>query len=108
MQVPLSHGSPFQLLVAVMLSAQSTDKKVNEVTPSLFARAPDAPSMASLDAATVEGLIKQVGLAPTKAKNVVAMSKLLVEKHNGQVPATAEELESLPGVGHKVGKRWGT
>lgn len=75
---------------------------MNEVTPALFAKAPDAASMAQLDPSEVESIIKQVGLAPTKAKNVVKMSQLLIDRHGGQVPNTMEELEDLPGVGHKT------
>ncbi|PNH10341.1 Endonuclease III, partial [Tetrabaena socialis] len=94
--IPLSHGSAFQLLVAVMLSAQSTDVKVNTVTPQLFARGPDAAAMAQLQVDEIEGIIRVLGLAPTKAKN------LLVEQHGGEVPASWEALEALPGVGHKT------
>ena len=99
---PLDHSDPFTLLVAVALSAQTTDKKVNEVTPALFAEAPDAASMAALPAETILGHIKQVGLAPTKSKNLKRMSELLVERHGGEVPASLEALEALPGVGHKT------
>ena len=81
---------------------QTTDKKVNEVTPALFAEAPCAETMAVRDPQVVEGLIKQVGLAPTKSKNVVKTAQMLVEKHSGMVPKTFEELEELPGVGHKT------
>lgn len=100
--IPLDHRDPFTLLVAVALSAQTTDKKVNEITPALFARAPNAKAMAALDESEILALIRQVGLAPTKAKNLRAMSRLLCERHGGQVPADAEALEALPGVGHKT------
>jgi endonuclease-3 len=100
--IPLDHTNHFQLLVAVMLSAQSTDKKVNEVTPALFAAAGDAAAMAALDVAAIEAAIKQVGLAPTKAKNVRATAQALLERHGGAVPRTFAELEALPGVGHKT------
>lgn len=100
--IPLDHRDPFTLLVAVLLSAQTTDARVNLVTPALFARAPDARAMAKLDPAEVLALIRSCGLAPQKAKNVVALSKILVEKHRGEVPRTFEELEALPGVGHKT------
>ena len=100
--IPLDHESAYQLLVAVMLSAQTTDKKVNEVTPSLFRRAPDAPAMAALPVETIRDLIRQIGLAPTKAKNLRAMSELLMERHDAQVPADMDALEALPGVGHKT------
>lgn len=100
--IPLDHQSAYQLLVAVMLSAQTTDKKVNEVTPSLFLQAPDAIKMADLEVEVIRDLIRQIGLAPTKAKNLRAMSQLLIERHAGQVPADMEALEALPGVGHKT------
>src|SRR5687768_5741485 len=99
--IPLEHEDPFQLLVAVVLSAQTTDARVNIVTPALFARAPDAASMAKLPVATILSHIKTCGLAPTKAKNLRALSQQLVEKHGGQVPADFAALEALPGVGHK-------
>ena len=100
--IPLDHASPYQLLVAVMLSAQTTDKKVNEVTPSLFRHAPDAPAMAELEVSLIRDLIRQIGLAPTKAKNLRAMSELLMERHDAEVPADMDALEALPGVGHKT------
>ncbi|MEM7609089.1 MAG: endonuclease III [Myxococcota bacterium] len=100
--VPLDHTDPFTLLVAVALSAQTTDKKVNEVTPALFAEAPTPAAMAALGADRIRELIRQVGLAPTKAKNLQRMSELLVERHGGDVPASLEALEALPGVGHKT------
>lgn len=99
---PLNHGNDFQFLVAVMLSAQTTDKKVNEVTPQLFERAANAAAMSKVDPTEVEQIIRTVGLAPTKSKNVVKMSQLLLERHDGVVPRTFEELEALPGVGHKT------
>ena len=100
--IPLDHRDAFTLLVAVVLSAQTTDARVNLVTPALFARAPDAASMARLDVAEIHDLIKTCGLAPSKARNVSALSKLLVERLGGDVPRTFEELEALPGVGHKT------
>ena len=99
--IPLDHGDPFQLLVAVMLSAQTTDARVNLVTPALFARAPDAAAMARLSPAEILGHIRTCGLAPTKAKNLQALAAQLVERHGGVVPADFEALEALPGVGHK-------
>ncbi|KAL0022049.1 hypothetical protein WJX77_010271 [Trebouxia sp. C0004] len=99
---PLLYQTPFQLLVAVILSAQTTDKKVNEVSPALFELAPDAARMANMEIAEVQELIRQVGLAPTKAKNICKMSKMLMEGHDGVVPQTFEALEQLPGVGHKT------
>jgi endonuclease-3 len=100
--IPLQHRDPFTLLVAVVLSAQTTDARVNIVTPALFARADTPAKMARLDVAEIHALIQTCGLAPAKAKNIAALSKLLVEKHGGKVPRTFEELEALPGVGHKT------
>jgi endonuclease-3 len=100
--VPLRHNSPFELLVAVMLSAQTTDKKVNEITPALFALAPDAAAMAATPVDQIRAIIRVVGLANGKSKNLVAMAGLLLERHGGLVPASFEALEALPGVGHKT------
>jgi endonuclease-3 len=100
--VPLDHQDPFTLLVSVLLSAQTTDKKVNEVTPALFAEAPDPESMAALPVEKILACIRTVGLAPTKAKNLKAMAALLVERHGGEVPKNMDALEALPGVGHKT------
>jgi endonuclease III len=99
---PLAHETPYQLLVATILSAQCTDARVNLVTPALFALAPDAHAMAKLKPREVLKLIKTCGLAKNKAKNIVAMSKLLVAKHDGIVPQSFEQLEELAGVGHKT------
>ena len=100
--VPLDHVDPFTLLVSVMLSAQTTDKKVNEVTPALFKMAPDPQTMAKLPVDRILAKIRTVGLAPTKAKNLKAMSQLLIERHGADVPADIDALEALPGVGHKT------
>lgn len=100
--IPLSHKDPYTLLCAVMLSAQTTDKKVNEVTPALFARASTPHEMAALSVEEITGLIRTVGLAPTKAKNLKALSEQLVRLHGGKVPADFAALEALPGVGHKT------
>ncbi|MBK8591588.1 MAG: endonuclease III [Sandaracinaceae bacterium] len=100
--IPLDHESPFTLLVAVLLSAQTTDKKVNQVTPALFAAANTPEAMAALPVETILEHIRQVGLAPTKARNIQALSELLVSRHAGVVPASFEALEALPGVGHKT------
>jgi len=100
--IPLQHGDPFTLLVAVLLSAQTTDKKVNEVTPALFALAPNAAAMARLSAAQIQDVIRSVGLAPQKAKALAATARLVAQQHGGEVPRTMEELEALPGVGHKT------
>lgn len=101
-EVPLQHRDAFTLLIAVMLSAQCTDARVNLVTPALFQAAPDAASMAALSWQEVREYIATCGLTETKAKRLVATSRLLVERHGGQVPSTFEELEALPGVGHKT------
>ena len=100
--VPLDHTDAFTLLVAVMLSAQTTDKKVNEVTPALFAVAPGPTQMAQMEVEDIRQLIRAIGLAPTKAKNLKRMSELLLERHGGEVPADIDALEDLPGVGHKT------
>ena len=100
--IPLDHHDPFTLLVSVLLSAQTTDKKVNEVTPALFSEAPDPESMAALPVDRILAHIRTVGLAPTKAKNLQAMARLLVERHGGRVPDDIDALEALPGVGHKT------
>lgn len=100
--IPLEHTDPFTLMVAVALSAQTTDKKVNQVTPELFAVAGTPQRMAKLEEFQIKELIKEIGLSNTKAKNLKRMAELLLEKHNGIVPQTYEELEALPGVGHKT------
>lgn len=100
--IPLEHSSPFTLLVAVLLSAQCTDERVNQVTPALFALANTAETMASQQAETVEAIIRPCGLAPRKSKAIVQLSRLLMEKHNGTVPKNMAALEELPGVGHKT------
>ena len=100
--IPLAHRDPFTLLVAVVLSAQTTDKLVNEVTPALFARAETPERMAALPVEEIRGLIHRIGLSGGKAKNLQRLSEILVEKHGGQVPRTMAELEELPGVGHKT------
>ncbi len=100
--VPLDHTNTFELLVAVLMSAQTTDLKVNQVTPALFAKANTPELMAQLPVETILNDIRQVGLAPTKAKNIRRLSELLVERHNGVVPDSFEALEALPGVGHKT------
>ncbi len=100
--VPLNSVNDFTFLIAVLLSAQTTDGKVNEVTRELFRVANTPELMAKLDQTEVQRIIQPVGLAPTKAKNIVALSKLLIEKFDSKVPCTYEDLESLPGVGHKT------
>jgi endonuclease-3 len=100
--IPLEHEDPFQLLVAVVLSAQCTDARVNLVTPALFAAAPNAAALAALPTRRILQLIRTCGLAPTKARNLRALAQQLVTKHGGAVPKTFAELEALPGVGHKT------
>jgi endonuclease-3 len=100
--IPLAHQDPFTLLVAVLLSAQTTDAQVNRVTPALFARASTPQAMALLTVDEILGCIRACGLAPTKAKNVKKLAETLVAEHGGRVPADLEELEKLPGVGHKT------
>src|SRR5262249_55525716 len=100
--IPLSHEDPFTLLVAVGLSAQCTDVRVNEVTPRLFARARTPEAMARLGGSEIESGIRPCGLAPANARHVRALSRILVERHAGQVPASFARRESLPGVGHKT------
>jgi HhH-GPD superfamily base excision DNA repair protein len=98
----LHHRNTFTLLVAVLMSAQTTDAKVNSVTPALFDAADNPADMAALGQPAVLAMIKSVGLSPGKSKNIIGMSQMLVEKHDGIVPETFEELELLPGVGHKT------
>lgn len=100
--IPLDHSDPFTLLIAVLLSAQCTDKKVNEVTPALFAAGPNPAAMAALEESEIHGRIRQLGLARTKAKNVRRLAQLLLEQHAGEVPRSFDALEALPGVGHKT------
>lgn len=100
--IPLDHTDPYTLMVAVALSAQTTDKKVNQVTPELFAVAGTPQRMAKLEEFQIKELIKEIGLSNTKAKNLKRMAELLLERHDGIVPQTYEELEALPGVGHKT------
>jgi endonuclease III len=98
----LEYQNPFTLLVAVVLSAQATDAGVNKATPPLFALADTPAKMVGLGVERVEGLIRTIGLYRTKAKNVIALSRMLIEKHNGEVPQEREALEALPGVGRKT------
>jgi endonuclease-3 len=100
--VPLRHRDAYTLLVAVLLSAQCTDARVNQVTPGLFAVADTPEAMARLPVATIRRLIRTCGLAPTKARHIKALSRKLVEDHQGRVPRELAALEGLPGVGHKT------
>lgn len=100
--IPLRHQDPYTLLVAVVLSAQSTDVRVNQVTLLLFARARTPQAMAQVPTETIQSIIRPCGLAPQKARAIRELSRLIAERHQGQVPRTLEELEALPGVGHKT------
>jgi endonuclease III len=100
--IPLDHKDPYTLLIAVLLSAQSTDVKVNQITPLLFARADNPYSMVKLSVEEIREIIKPVGLSPMKAKGIYGLSKILIDKHGGEVPADIEALEELPAVGHKT------
>jgi endonuclease-3 len=100
--IPLAHDDAYTLLVAVVLSAQCTDERVNQVTPRLFARARTPAAMAQLDAEEIREIIKPCGLSPAKSRNLRELSRLICERHAGNVPRTFEELEALPGVGHKT------
>lgn len=100
--VPLDHSDSYTLLIAVLLSAQCTDARVNIVTPHLFELANNPKDMVKLSIAQIEAIIRPCGLSPAKSKNIHRLSELLLERHAGQVPESLEELEALPGVGHKT------
>ena len=100
--IPLVHGDPFTLLCAVVLSAQTTDARVNLVTPELFRRAPTPTAMAAMGEDEILAIIRTCGLAPAKSRNLRRLAELLGERHGGAVPRTFAELEALPGVGHKT------
>jgi endonuclease-3 len=100
--VPLDHQDPFTLLIAVLLSAQCTDERVNQVTPSLFAAADTPETMAELSVEHIRSIIRPCGLSPQKSKAIKGLSQLLLTQHDSQVPRTFAELEALPGVGHKT------
>ena len=101
-QIPLDHKDPYTLLIAVLLSAQSTDVGVNKITPILFEIADNPYDMVKLTVEEIREIIRPVGLSPMKAKGIYGLSKILIEKYNGQVPADFEALESFPAVGHKT------
>lgn len=101
-KIPLKHKDPYTLLIAVLLSAQCTDERVNKVTPKLFALADTPKKMAALELKEIEAAIRPCGLAPTKSRAIQKLSADLLAHHKGQVPATFEDLEKLPGVGHKT------
>ncbi|WP_277656028.1 endonuclease III [Seleniivibrio woodruffii] len=98
----LNYENPFQLICATALSAQCTDKRVNEITPNLFRAYPDAFALANADYDSVAAIVKSAGLYQTKAKNLISMAKALVERHGGEIPDTMEELTALAGVGRKT------
>ena len=100
--IPLDHKDPYTLLIAVLLSAQSTDAGVNKVTPILFERADNPYDMVKLTVEEIRSIIRPVGLSPAKSKNIHALSQILIDQYEGIVPESLEDLESLPGVGHKT------
>lgn len=100
--IPLTHVDPYTLLIAVLLSAQSTDARVNTVTPILFDRANTPEAMIKLSVKEIEDIVRPCGLAPRKSQAIWDLSKILIDKHNSEVPASFEDLEALPGVGHKT------
>ncbi|MGA1193293.1 MAG: endonuclease III [Kiritimatiellia bacterium] len=100
--VPLDHRDPYTLLIAVLLSAQCTDARVNQITPILFARADNPAAMARVPVKEIEDIIRPCGLSPAKSKAISGLSSILIEKHDGEVPCSFEDLEALPGVGHKT------
>ncbi len=100
--IPLDHSDPYTLLIAVLLSAQSTDVRVNQITPLLFKRAKTPSDMIKLSVEEIRNIIKPVGLSPMKSKGIFGLSKILLDKYDGKVPKTYKELEALPSVGHKT------
>ena len=100
--IPLDHSDPYTLLIAVLLSAQSTDVRVNQITPLLFAKAKTPKEMIKLSVEEIRDIIRPVGLSTMKSKGIYGLSHILLEKHKGKVPQTYEELEELPAVGHKT------
>lgn len=100
--IPLAHKDPYTLLIAVLLSAQCTDERVNKITPLLFAKADTPQNMVLLTVEEIKAIIRPCGLSPAKSKAIHRLSELILEKHNGEVPQSFEELEALPGVGHKT------
>lgn len=100
--IPLDHRDPYTLLIAVLLSAQCTDVRVNQVTPSLFSRADHPAAMAQVPVEEIQAIIRSCGLAPRKARAISVLSQMLIDDHGGEVPASFEALERLPGVGHKT------
>ena len=101
-EVPLNHKDPYTLLIAVLLSAQSTDAGVNKITPKLFAKADNPYDMIKMSIEEIREILRPVGLSPMKSKGIYGLSKILIEKHNGKVPKNLKDLEELPAVGHKT------
>ena len=101
-EIPLDHTDAYTMLIAVLLSAQCTDKRVNQVTPFLFAKADNPTDMIKLSVEEIRQIIRPCGLSPSKSKAIHRLSEILLEKHNGEVPESFEDLEELPGVGHKT------
>ena len=100
--IPLDHKDPYTLLIAVLLSAQCTDERVNKITPKLFKRADTPNKMIKLSIADIEDIIRPCGLSPMKSKGIYGLSKMIIEKHNGKVPNNFKDLEEFPAVGHKT------
>lgn len=100
--IPLNHTNPYTLLVAVLLSAQCTDERVNKITPTLFKKANNPYDMVKLSVTDIENIIRPCGLSPMKSKGIYGLSKIIIEKHNGIVPSNFADLEELPSVGHKT------
>lgn len=100
--IPLDHKDPYTLLIAVLLSAQCTDVRVNQITPTLFSEADNPKDMVKLSVDQIREIIKPCGLSPAKSKAIFGLSQILLDRYNGKVPQTFEDLESLPGVGHKT------
>ena len=100
--IPLNHKDPYTLLVAVLLSAQCTDERVNQITPILFKKADSAEKMIKLSVKEIEDIIRPCGLSPMKSKGIYGLSKMIIEKHNGKVPSNFVDLEAFPAVGHKT------
>ncbi|NQW37407.1 MAG: endonuclease III [Flavobacteriales bacterium] len=100
--IPLNHKDPYTLLISVLLSAQSTDARVNTITPILFAKADNPYDMVKLSVAEIKEIIRPVGLSPMKSKGIYGLSKMIIEEHNGNVPQSFEALEAMPAVGHKT------
>ena len=101
-EIPLNHKDPYTLLIAVLLSAQSTDAGVNKITPKLFAKADNPYDMIKMSVEEIREIIRPVGLSPMKSKGIYGLSKILIEKHDGKVPENLRDLEELPAVGHKT------